>query len=467
MKTWDLVIGLEIHAQLKTQAKLFSGASTTFGQTANTQTSYIDAGLPGTLPVLNKKAVEMAIQFGLAIHANINNNAFFERKNYVYADLPKGYQITQLQRPIVSDGYIDIPLDNHTKRVAILRAQLEEDAGKSLHDIHPSKTAIDLNRAGTPLLEIVTTPCLSSANEVTIFLKTLHQLLLFLDICDGNMQEGSFRCDVNLSLRPSGHQILGTRTELKNLNSFRFIEKAIYHEMERQQYLLESEQVVIQETRLYDPESNTTRTLRRKENANDYRYFPDPDLLPLHISTTWIEQLKLALPPLPSELEYQLKQDGQLNEQDIAFLLSSPVIYHYFSTVRERSKASAKLIVNWLRGPFTTTIEKIPPVELAALLSQIELKVITLHQAKTIFPRLLAGEALLTLLSTQRDMPANMKLEQIVRDFLAQHPNQVDEYRQGKGKLWAYFVGQIMRLTKGQADPEVVNQVLRQQLDQD
>lgn len=328
---WDTVIGLEVHAQLKTKSKLFSGASTAFGATPNSQTSFIDAGLPGVLPVLNEQAIIMAIQFGLAIHGTINDLSVFERKNYFYPDLPKGYQISQYQKPIVTNGYLNIQLGNNLeKTVHIARAHLEEDAGKSLHDAHTDYTGIDLNRAGTPLLEIVTTPCLHSAEEAINYLKTLHQLVRFLGICDGNMQEGSFRCDVNLSIKPKGSSVLGTRTELKNLNSFRFIEKAIAFEQARHQDILESGLSVIQETRLYNPDNNTTQAMRGKENENDYRYFPDPDLLPIHIDKEQIEAIKNNLPDLPEAISKELKNTPSLNDEDINFILSSPDTYQYY-----------------------------------------------------------------------------------------------------------------------------------------
>lgn len=300
---WDTVIGLEVHVQLRTKSKLFSGAATAFGAAANTQTCFIDAGLPGVLPVLNQQAVQMAIQFGLAINATINNYSYFERKNYFYPDLPKGYQISQFQRPIVANGYLNIELEGYEKRVEIVRAHLEEDAGKSLHEAHAQYTGIDLNRAGTALLEIVTAPCLTSAEEAVSYLKALHLLVRFLGICDGNMQEGSFRCDVNISLKPRGSEKLGTRSEIKNLNSFRFIEKAIRYEQARHQDLLESGQAIYQETRLYCPNSNTTQVMRSKENENDYRYFPDPDLLPIQILAQDLAEIKQAMPPCQKNSE--------------------------------------------------------------------------------------------------------------------------------------------------------------------
>ncbi|MDI1352663.1 MAG: Asp-tRNA(Asn)/Glu-tRNA(Gln) amidotransferase subunit GatB, partial [bacterium] len=340
---WEMVIGLEVHAQLKTKSKLFSGASTAFGATANSQTCFIDAGFPGVLPVLNQEAIIMAIQFGLAIKADINDGSVFERKNYFYPDLPKGYQISQLQKPIVSNGKLTIHLDDGSeKKVDIERAHLEEDAGKSLHEMHHQYTGIDLNRAGTPLLEIVTTPCLYSAEEAINYLKTLHQLVRFLGICDGNMQEGSFRCDVNLSLKPKDSPHLGTRTELKNLNSFRYIEKAIAYERARHQDILEQNGVIVQETRLYNPDTNSTHSMRDKENENDYRYFPDPDLLPIQITRFQIAEIKNNLPNLPEQIFKELKKNASLNEDDIVFILSSPAIYHFYQAIKSYQQIGDK-----------------------------------------------------------------------------------------------------------------------------
>jgi aspartyl-tRNA(Asn)/glutamyl-tRNA(Gln) amidotransferase subunit B len=475
--TWQTVIGLEVHAQLSTQSKLFSGAATAYGALPNTQTCFVDAGLPGVLPVLNQSVVLMAIQFGLAIQADINDLSFFERKNYFYPDLPKGYQISQFQRPIVSNGHLDIDVPGlPVKTVHIERAHLEEDAGKSLHDIHSSYTGIDLNRAGTPLLEIVTTPCLYSIEETITYLKSLHQLLRFLGICDGNMQEGSFRCDVNLSLRPLGETKLGTRTELKNLNSFKFIEKAIAYEQVRHQDLLESGEPVIQETRLYCPKSNRTHLLRTKENENDYRYFPDPDLLPIQITEEKIAQVKAHMPSLPADIRQRLLTDDQLSEEDIDFLLSTPQTVLFFDEVTHKTKAPKKMIVNWLKGTYTAALHERhltfthPPVsasQLAALLDRVADNRIPSQLAKTIFSQLLTQSADIDELIAQSGYQQNNDvalMEGIVKTIIDNHPQQVTDYKAGKDKLLAFFVGLVMKQTKGQADPAQINALLRQYL---
>jgi aspartyl-tRNA(Asn)/glutamyl-tRNA(Gln) amidotransferase subunit B len=473
---WDTVIGLEIHAQLKTKSKLFSGAATAYGAPPNTQTSFIDAGLPGILPVLNQQAVSMAIQFGLAINAEINNLSYFERKNYFYPDLPKGYQISQYQNPIVSNGFLTIDLGNgNTKEVQISRAHLEEDAGKLLHDAHLKYTGVDLNRAGTPLLEIVTAPCLFSAEEAVICLKTIHRLVRFLNICDGNMQEGSFRCDVNISLKPKGSNRLGTRTELKNLNSFRFIEKAIEYEKARHQDLLENGQQIAQETRLYNPATNTTHVMRTKENENDYRYFPDPDLLPILIDAKDIEKIRQAMPPLPEQIKQTLQQSGNFNEEDIHFLLSSPASYHFFNELKQASQADEKTIINWLRGNYAAALHAAnlsfdnPPVSAAAfapLLNHLAKQTVSTPIAKQIFAKLWAGEGSVDEIMQREGyhQVSNSSLESLIQSLVAQYPQQAADYRAGKEKLLAFFVGQVMKQTKGQANPEQINLLLKKYL---
>lgn len=473
---WDTVIGLEVHAQLKTKSKLFSGAATRFGAPPNTQTSFIDAGLPGVLPVLNEQAVFMAIQFGLAINAQINDHSYFERKNYFYPDLPKGYQISQFQCPILSHGRLIIEVDGHEKQVEIVRAHLEEDAGKSLHDAHPHYTGVDLNRAGTPLLEIVTAPCLYSAEEAIAYLRSLHRLVQFLGICDGNMQEGSFRCDVNISLKPQGANQLGVRTELKNLNSFRFIEKAIHYEQARHMDLLERGQAVQQETRLYCPNSNTTQVLRSKENENDYRYFPDPDLLPIRIQREDIEKIRKTMPPLPQELRQKLKMNQDLQDEDINFLLSSPATYQFFSEVKQLSQANEKMIINWLRGSFAAALNEanlgfeqspVPAAKFAPLLSLLVEQKISVKVAKQIFTKLWAGEGTVEEI-VQKEGYGQIKddhlLESIVRAVIDQHPQQVVDFRAGKDKLLGFFVGQVMKQTGGQAAPEQIHSLLKKYL---
>jgi len=474
--TWETVIGLEVHAQLSTASKLFSGSSTRYGAAPNSQTNYIDAGLPGTLPVLNYKAIILAIRFGLAIHANINDLSYFERKNYFYPDLPKGYQISQFRHPIVSQGYLDINChDQSTKRIIIDRAHLEEDAGKSIHDTHDKYTGIDLNRAGTPLLEIVTTPCLSSATEAISYLKTLHQLLRFLGVCDGNMQEGSFRCDVNLSIKPQGVKQLGTRTELKNLNSFRFIEKAIAYEVQRHQDLLESGEQVIQQTRLYSPDTNTTQPMRDKENENDYRYFADPDLLPIKLSRDELNHIQQTMPPLPSTIKERLLNDG-LSIDEVEFLLTSPEHVHFYETVKQQSQASTKVIINWLKGVYAAALNELnvgfdkPPIsaeQLASLLDRLTDNTISTKIAKQIFGKLITSTMSVDEIIAAEGYKAmndGTELESIIHTIITQHPDQTAEYRAGKEKLLAFFVGKIMKETKGQADPEQVNILLKKHL---
>lgn len=473
--TWETVIGLEVHAQLSTQSKLFSNAPTKYGASANNQTSYIDAGLPGVLPVLNKRAVQMAIQFGLAIDATINNHSYFERKNYFYPDLPKGYQISQFKHPIVGNGHLDITLSNgEQKTVQIDRAHLEEDAGKSLHEAHSNYTGIDLNRAGTPLLEIVTTPCLYSAEEAICYLKTLHQLVRFLGICDGNMQEGSFRCDVNLSLRRRGETTLGTRTELKNLNSFRFIEKAIQYEELRHQERLESGQVIIQETRLYNPDKNQTEIMRTKEDENDYRYFPDPDLLPIQLDIEELNRLKNTLPMLPIDIKNRLAADGTLNQEQIDFILTSPAVFNFFNDVRHQCAAPIKIIVNWLKGTYAAALNErgltfedslLTAAQLATLLERVSDNTLSNNAAKKVFNQLLTSSMSIDEIiqaETHDSTQTTAELETLIRSLITEFPEQAADYRAGKEKLLSFFIGHVMKKTKGTAEPTLVSSLLIQ-----
>ena len=474
---WDTVIGLEVHAQLKTKSKLFSGASTTFGLKANSQTCFIDAGLPGVLPVLNQQAVVMAIRLGLALKADINDCSVFERKNYFYPDLPKGYQISQFQKPIVSNGQLSFELDDGSRKTVIInRAHLEEDAGKSLHEMHSSYSGIDLNRAGIPLLEIVTTPCLYSTEEVIKYLKTLHQLVRFLGICDGNMQEGSFRCDVNLSLKPKGSNELGTRTELKNLNSFRFIEKAIAYERARHQDILESGGTIVQETRLYNPDTNTTHAMRDKENENDYRYFPDPDLLPIEVTRFQIAEVKHNLPDLPEKIHQQLKNIPTLNDEDINFILSSPALYYFYKEIKSYCPNRDKLIINWLKGAYAAALNEnnlsfetlpISAKTMASLLNKIGDNTLSSTVAKTIFGKLWNGEEDIDLIIEKegyQKMHDSSALEELIKQLIHEYSSQAAEFRAGKEKLLGFFVGHIMKQTKGQANPEEVNVLLKHHL---
>ncbi|MGL5742366.1 MAG: Asp-tRNA(Asn)/Glu-tRNA(Gln) amidotransferase subunit GatB [Legionella sp.] len=474
---WDTVIGLEVHIQLKTKSKLFSGAATAFGSAPNSQTCFIDAGFPGVLPVLNQEAVLMAIQFGLAIQADINDQSVFERKNYFYPDLPKGYQISQFQKPIVSNGTLRVHLDDEQEKdVLIVRAHLEEDAGKSLHGVHPGCSGIDLNRAGTALLEIVTAPCLFSSHEAVSYLKKLHQLVQFLGICDGNMQEGNFRCDVNLSLKPKGSAVLGTRTELKNLNSFRFIEKAIAYEQARHQDLLESGQSIIQETRLYNPDTHTTHAMRSKENENDYRYFPDPDLLPIQITRFLIAEVKNNLPKLPEQIEAELKNTPSLNEADIHFILSSPASYQFYQEIKSQTNASEKMIINWLKGQYAAALNeehltfetpRISAQVMASLLDKLHDNTISLNNARSIFTLLWSGEEDVEAIIQRegyQQVDNTALWEEMIIKLIQQYPEQTAYYRAGKEKLLAFFVGQIMKQTKGQANPEQINGLLKKHL---
>jgi aspartyl-tRNA(Asn)/glutamyl-tRNA(Gln) amidotransferase subunit B len=474
---WETVIGLEVHAQLNTKSKLFSGASTAYGASPNAHTSFVDAGLPGVLPVLNKEAVKKALQFGLAINAEINNHSYFERKNYFYPDLPKGYQISQFVRPIVGEGTLDVTLsDGSTKAVSIVRAHLEEDAGKSVHDAHPTFTGVDLNRAGTPLLEIVTSPCMYSAQEAIAYLKTLHQLVRFIGICDGNMQEGSFRCDVNISLRPAGSETLGTRTELKNLNSFKFIEKAISYEQAKHQDCLESGKTIIQETRLYSPDTNTTHSMRSKESENDYRYFPDPDLLPIFVSDAWLTSIKDTLPKPPSDIKAELQQHADLKEDDISFILATLETVSYFYSVKEQSSASAKQIANWMKGPYAAALNEAglsfehPPIDaniLGDLLSRVTSNKLSSNHAKTVFSKLLAGEGALGDIIASGGFESSFDQEQliaIIEKTITSNPKQAEDYKNGKTKLLGFFVGQVMKQTKGQANPADVSRLVEERL---
>jgi aspartyl-tRNA(Asn)/glutamyl-tRNA(Gln) amidotransferase subunit B len=477
--TWQTVIGLEVHAQIKTNSKLFSEASTAYGAHANSQTHFIDAGLPGTLPVLNQAVVKKAIQFGLAINAEIVQDSQFERKNYFYPDLPKGYQISQFQRPIVKNGQLRIQLnDAQEKLVLINRAHIEEDAGKSVHDAFFNQTGIDLNRAGTPLLEIVTEPCLYSAEEAIAYLKTLHQLVRFIDLCDGNMQEGSFRCDVNLSVKDSASHQLGVRTELKNLNSFRFIEKAIHFEEKRHRKMLESGESIFQETRLYNPDKDATYPMRTKESENDYRYFPDPDLLPIAIDQTLLSDCEKTMPELPWEIESQLLQYPEFAQDDIDCIMQSAAHWQYFSAVKALTKASPKTIVNWLKGPYATLINEtqssfeqplVAAETLADLLEKLDTKAINHGQAKNIFQQMAANQSLNLqdlIAELQSEQVDESELSKLIENVIANHPEQVAQYKSGKDKLLGFFVGQVMKETKGKANPQQLNDLVKSALEQ-
>ncbi|HSO08022.1 MAG TPA: Asp-tRNA(Asn)/Glu-tRNA(Gln) amidotransferase subunit GatB [Pelomicrobium sp.] len=473
---WEVVIGLEVHAQLSTESKIFSGAATAFGAAPNTQACAVDIALPGVLPVLNRGAVEKAIKFGLAIGATINRRSVFARKNYFYPDLPKGYQISQYELPIVVGGEVSIPLGNGEKTVRLTRAHLEEDAGKSLHEDFHGMTGIDLNRAGTPLLEIVSEPDLRSKEEAVAYAKALHSLVRYLDICDGNMQEGSFRCDANVSVRPAGSEKFGTRCEIKNLNSFRFLEKAIEYEVERQIELIEDGGKVVQETRLFDPDKGETRSMRSKEEAHDYRYFPDPDLLPLEVSEAWLDEVRATLPELPRAKRERYMRDYGLPAYDAAVLTSSREIAAYYEEAVALVPAAPKLCANWVMGDLAGWLNRqgldidrspITPAQLAGLIKRIADGTISGKIAKDVFEAMGAGEGDADAIIDAkglRQISDSGALEAIVDQIIAANPQQVADYRGGKDKLMAFFVGQAMKASKGKANPAQLNEILRRKL---
>jgi aspartyl-tRNA(Asn)/glutamyl-tRNA(Gln) amidotransferase subunit B len=482
---WEVVIGLETHAQLSTRSKMFSGAATTFGAAANTQACAVDIALPGVLPVPNRGAVERAIRFGLAIGATIRRKSVFERKNYFYPDLPKGYQISQYELPIVQGGAIVIATPAGEKTIRLTRAHLEEDAGKSLHEDFHGMSGIDLNRAGTPLLEIVTEPDMRSAAEAVAYAKALHGLVRWLDICDGNMQEGSFRCDGNVSVRPAGEAQLGTRTEIKNLNSFRFLERAIEYEARRQIDVLEDGGRVVQETRLYDPDRGETRSMRTKEEAHDYRYFPDPDLLPLAVTEQWIEDVRATLPELPQAKQDRYKREFGLKSYDAIALTQSRETATYYDAVVESLRTRfptapvaelAKLAANWVtvelaaalnRADLDIAHSRVAAGALAALLARVRDSTVSSKIAKEIFDAMWAGEGEPDAIITERGLEQisdASALEAIVDKAIAANPRSVEEFRAGKEKALNALVGQVMKATKGKANPAQVNEILQRKL---
>ena len=472
--TWETVIGLEVHAQLSTETKLFSSASTRFGSEANTQVNLVDLGLPGVLPVPNKEAFRKAIMFGLAVNAEINQVSFFDRKNYFYPDLPKGYQITQMTKPVVGPGSIKIKLDGYEKTINITRAHLEEDAGKSIHDVYNDKSVIDLNRAGTPLLEIVSEPEISSAKEAVAYMKVLHQLVTYLNICDGNMAEGSMRCDANVSLRKKG-DALGVRTEIKNINSFKFIEKAINFEIKRQTKILESGDQVVQETRLYDSVKNETRSMRSKEFANDYRYFPEPDLLPIVINDDEFKEIKDSFPELPEEKKSRFCKEFLLDQNESTIIANSRNLSNFFESVIEVSdpKLSANLIVGDIsallnKDNIEISDSKIKSDNFAKLIERISDGTISKKIAKTIIEEIwISGEDVDAIIENKGLMQIEDKtlIEDIAKKVLDNNPNQVSAYKNGKDKLFGFFVGQVMKETQGKANPKSVNNILKKLLD--
>lgn len=473
--TWETVIGLEVHVQLSTKTKLFSGASTSFGSEPNTQVDLIDLGLPGVLPVANKEAFYKAIRFGLATNAEINQVSMFDRKNYFYPDLPKGYQITQMEKPIVGKGSIVINVDGDEKLINITRAHLEEDAGKSIHDLFDGETGIDLNRAGTPLLEIVSEPEISSAKEAVAYFKAIHQLVTFLDICDGNMSQGSMRCDVNVSVKKHDNDVLGTRAEIKNINSFKFIERAIHFEVARQIKLLEKGEIIVQETRLYDSVKNETRSMRSKEAANDYRYFPEPDLLPVVISDNELEEIKSTLPELPKQKEIRFINEHNLEESEAKILASSKAMANLFEDASEKTKDSS-LIAKWLVGDVSALLNKdnisieeskLSSVNFAKLIERISDKTISGKIAKSVLEEVwISGNDIDEIIEEKGlvQIQDESILENIAKKIIDENPDQVSAYKGGKDRLFGFFVGQVMKETQGKANPQGVNEILNKLL---
>jgi len=488
MKTqWETVIGLEIHVQLATRSKIFSGTSTVFGAPPNTQASAIDIALPGTLPVLNEAAVRMAVTFGVAIGAKISARCVFDRKNYFYPDLPKGYQISQFQHPIVGAGSIELRLDDgSTRTIRITRAHLEEDAGKSLHEDFAGMTGIDLNRAGMPLLEIVSEPDLRTSKEAAAYFRQMHTLVRYLEICDGNLNEGSMRCDANVSIRPAGSAELGERTELKNLNSFRFLERAIDHEVARQIEVLESGGTVRRETRLYDPDRDETRTMRTKELSDDYRYFPEPDLLPVAIDDAFIETARATLPELPDQKRRRYVETFALSDYDATRLTDDPEMARFYETSATSAMqlnlsygAAPKLAANWVLGDWSAALNRdelppnhsrVTPAQLGKLVARVGSGAISGKIAKTLFESLWRAndpsadvDALIKAQGLEQVSDAD-ELAALVRKIVADNPGQVAQFRAGKEKVFGFFVGQAMKATQGRANPQRLNELLREAL---
>ena len=470
---WETVIGLEIHAQLATHSKIFSGASTAYGAAPNTQACAVDLGLPGVLPVINAQAVAMAVRFGLAIDASIAPLSVFARKNYFYPDLPKGYQISQYEAPIVARGKLTIDVDGQARTINITRAHLEEDAGKSLHEDFHGASAIDLNRAGTPLLEIVSEPEMRSAAEAAAYMREVHRLVRYLGICDGNMQEGSFRCDANVSVRPLGSETFGTRAEIKNLNSFRFIERAIEFEVERQVELLENGGKVVQETRLYDPDKDETRTLRSKEDAHDYRYFPDPDLLPVTVSAAYIDVMRASMPELPRAKVARFVGTLELSYEDATVLATDPDTASYFERAIAGQATAAKHTANWIMGELFAALNRddlaieacpIRPEQLGQLVQRIVDGTLSGKLAKQVFQSMWSsGRDADDIIASQgmRQVSDTHLIEVAVREVLEHNPDQIAQLRAGKDKVLGFLVGQVMKRTGGKANPALVNQLIK------
>ena len=474
---WEAVIGLEVHVQLATKSKIFSGASTLFGSAPNTQACNVDLGMPGVLPVLNGEVLKMAVKFGLAINASINSPTQFSRKNYFYPDLPKGYQISQLDNPIVEAGFLEINLSEGKKKIGITRAHLEEDAGKSLHEDFEDLTGIDLNRAGIPLLEIVSEPDLNSAEEAIKYLKKIHSIIRYLEISDGNMAEGSMRCDANVSVRKKGSKELGTRTETKNVNSFKFVERAIQYEIKRQINVLKAGKRVVQETRLYDSKTGETRPMRSKEFANDYRYFPEPDLLPVLIDDKFINSIKDQMPELPESKIERFIEDYQLTEYDANVLTVDLNLANFFEEVSSKTK-NPKLAANWVMGELSAFLNKenltvqetkVSSEQLVSLLNSIEDSTISGKIAKDVFEEMWnTGTSPEKIIENKglKQVTDATQIGQIVDEALDQNPTQLEQYKAGKDKLFGFFVGQVMKISKGKANPKQVNKILKEKLEE-
>jgi aspartyl-tRNA(Asn)/glutamyl-tRNA(Gln) amidotransferase subunit B len=473
--SYEPVIGLEVHAQLLTKSKIFCGCSTQFGAEPNSHTCPVCMGMPGVLPVLNKKVVEYTMKMALATHCRINKACNFARKNYFYPDLPKGYQISQYAQPLSEHGYVDIEQDGGKKRIGITRIHMEEDAGKLMHDEHTPSSYVDLNRTGVPLIEIVSEPEMRNAEEAAAYLKRLHEILVYLEICDGNMEEGSFRCDANVSLRQRGETAFGTRAELKNMNSFRNVQRALEYEIKRQQYVLENGQEVIQETRLWDDSQGVTLSMRSKEEAHDYRYFPDPDLVPIVIDEAWIEEVKKSLPELPLEKRERFIREFQIPPYDAGVLTSSRALADYFEEVA-RLSGKPKVAGNWVMGDVLRFLNEekrdikecpILPQSLAEMIVLIENGTISGKMAKDIIVEMYkTGKTPQTIIEEKGMVQITDEdaLEKTIAEILAANSAQLEQYRGGKEKLFGYFVGQVMKATQGKANPQLINELLKKML---
>ena len=473
---WEAVIGLEIHCQLATQSKIFSGAPTAYGAPPNAQASAIDLGMPGVLPVLNREALRMAVMFGLAVEADIAPVSVFARKHYFYPDLPKGYQISQYELPVVANGHVDIVVGGQEKRIGITRAHMEEDAGKSLHEGFVGASGIDLNRAGTPLIEIVSEPELRTPAEAVAYMKKLHQIVVYLGICDGNMQEGSFRCDANVSVRPVGRSEFGTRTETKNVNSFRYVEKAIEHEIHRQIDVLEAGGSIDQETRLFDPSSGTTRAMRSKEDAHDYRYFPDPDLLPIRCEPAYIEEVRASLPELPIDKRNRFEQQYGLSRYDATVLTGERPLADFYEAMVAAAGGEAKLCANWVitdllgalnKAGLEITESPVSAEQMAGLIRRINDETISGKIAKEVFEAMMKGEGDADAIIDAkglRQITDDDAISAIIEQVVADNPKQLEQYKGGKERVLGFFVGQVMKATGGKANPDAVNRLLKERL---